>query len=85
MMAKTLKRKEFDRLEFLRRRADFLRKQLGIKPPYFGSRSYDTQELSALEWAIPLLEDHLMNKTITRLPAEVRKHFGFPLAQERSA
>lgn len=74
-MSKTQKNREFDRIERLRDRRDYLRR--GIETGFIKDPSYRSGELSALEWAIPLLEDHMMNKTIKSLPLEVREKFGF--------
>lgn len=76
-MTKTLKYREFDRIERLKRRAEWLRQRIELNPPKQGARNYDVGELSALEWAIPILEDHMMYKTIKSMPPEVREQFGF--------
>lgn len=74
----TLKAKYFDRIERLRRRAEYLRNRIAkLESKDLRSLAYDKGELSALEWAIPLLEDHMINWTIQRMPAETRAKFGW--------
>lgn len=81
-MNRTLKHKEFDRIERLRHRATFIRNKLDSGYISLNSKKYHLAELSALNWAIPILEDHIMHKTIESLPPDVREKFGFEKVEQ---
>ncbi len=72
-MGKTVKYKEFDRLSRLVRRAEWVKKRSSNVRP--SSVAYDLGELSALEWAIPILEAYLIKKYTARLDFETLKAF----------
>lgn len=76
MGGKTTKYREFDRIERLRRRAEWLQKRIEMYKQ--GKHAWDRGELSALEWAIPILEDYMIDKTMNNnVTPELRKAFGF--------
>ena len=62
-MSKSEQRRQTDRLTRLRNRFDFVAERARINP-----KSYYSGELSALEWAIPILEDHIIQKFGSILP-----------------
>jgi len=69
-MPKTTKFREFDRLDRLKKRVEYIQDRLDRSAGSAGSLQYYTGELSALEWAIPILETYLMNKLARNLEPE---------------
>lgn len=62
-MSKSEQRRQTDRLTRLRNRFDFVAERARINP-----KSYYAGELSALEWAIPILENHIIQNFGSILP-----------------
>lgn len=55
--------KDYQRLDRLKRRAEYLRQQ--IDENWRPDHGYDKGELAALEWAIPILETKLINNSLS--------------------
>jgi hypothetical protein len=71
-MTKSAKQHEYGRVETLQRRSSYLRERVNanLSP---GTLNYYQQELSALEWAIPILEDYLTMKSLSTMDPETVK------------
>lgn len=67
---KTVKYREFDRLGRLQRRADYLKIVVLTKKWGPNSADYARGELSAIAWAIPILEAYLVKKYTSKLDDE---------------
>ncbi len=77
---KTLKNREFDRVERLRSRAEWLKKRIAARKT--GHPDYDRGELSSLEWAIPILEAYLIKKHTASLDANTLKAIGHQIPEQ---
>jgi hypothetical protein len=69
-VSKTHKQRLFGRIDTLKRRAEHL--QARLERQGYSGMDFDKQELSALEWAIPILEARLVNHTLSRMSPRAR-------------
>lgn len=83
MSRTTTKQKLFGRIDVLKRRAEFLQERTERKG--YKTSDYDLAELSALEWAIPILEARLVNHTLSNMSPEARRGVTGQPVQDKGA